>query len=341
MVVTAATETIEQIRGSLRPLNPVRDLKAVTNLIASAFADEMDARSRAALREMRWMARLSPLVWWWSYADPGFRDAFNGFVWEEPSPVGRRRQVVGNVSLNRALGSRQRYVICNVVVHEAYRGHGIGGQLTEAAVVEAKTLGAAGIVLQVYEDNPHALQMYTGLGFREAAGEIELRLEAVQPVAFLDAPGYHLRSWRPADGEAAFQLARLVTPQTLQWLRPVKAEGYRLNWLSHLVQSLAGVMVGRRVYRLVALKEGRLVAMMTVTATLRQWEHELSLLVHPDHAGQVEAAMVSRALHLLAAAPPRPVRVTVFRGQKATLDVLRGYGFRQGRTLLTLRKDFR
>jgi ribosomal protein S18 acetylase RimI-like enzyme len=199
MVVTTATGATQQAEGELRRLDPVRDLRAVTQLIGEAFADEMDERGRAALRELRWMARLSPLVWWWAQADPSFQDSFNGFVWEEPTPEGRRsrrsRQIVGNVSLNRAPGNRRRYIICNVVVREAYQGRGIGRQLIEAAVAEAKALGAEGVVLQVYRHNRRALQLYTDLGFQEVTGETDLQLETVKAVAFLDAPGYRSTNW--------------------------------------------------------------------------------------------------------------------------------------------------
>ncbi len=340
MVVEAVARQTQQTSGRLRPLDPARDLGAITTLIAAAFAQEMDEPSRRALRELQWMARLSPLVWWLAQVDPSFHESFSGFVWEEPSPKGRRWQVVGNVSLNRAPGNRQRWVLCNVVVRDDYRRRGIGRRLTEAAVAEARDLGAEGVLLQAYQDNLPALKLYTDLGFREVAGETEFWLDAVDAVAFLDAPCYQLRAWRPADGQAAYDLARLVTPAVQQWFRPIQAGEYRLNWLARLLEAASDLMAGRRAYRLVALKDGRLVATMTVVAAFRRGEHQLSLLVHPDHTGQVEAAFVSRALHMLAAIPPRPVRAVVDREHTVTARVLREYGFQEKRTLLTLRKDF-
>ncbi len=341
MVITAATaEATKPALGGLRRMDPVRDLGNVADLIAIAFADEMDERGRAALRDMRWMARLSPLVWWWAQADPSFQDAFNGFVWEEPSAGGKGRRIVGNVTLSRAPGSRQRWIICNVVVRGEYRGQGIGRRLVEAAVAEARQLGAEGVLLQVYQDNSLALGLYTRMGFEEASGETDLRLEAVTSVAFLDAPGYLLRPWKPADGRAGYELARHVTPLAQQWIRPVRAEEFRVDWLMRLTRGITGLLAGRRVYRLAVLEEERLVAMMAVTASFRRGMHRLALWVHPAHVGQVEATLVSRALHLLAAFPARPVTVTVTKKHSAALRVLRDYGFKEGRTLLTLRKDF-
>jgi ribosomal protein S18 acetylase RimI-like enzyme len=353
MVLTAAKEAAEAAVGGLRRMDPSRDLGAIADLIAEAFAREIDDRGRAALREMRWMARLSPLVWWWMQADPGFSDAFNGFVWEEDAPrdggpgtgqgpflKGKGPQLVGNVSLNRAPGSRLRWIICNVVVQDAYRRQGIGRQLTEAAIDEARALGAEGVVLQVYEDNLPALRLYTDLGFREVAGETNLRLSAVTQVTPLDASGYRFRAWRPADGPAVQELVRLVTPPVQNWFRPVQHERYRLDWWARLKERFTFLISGRRVYRVAALVERQLVAMMAVTAALRRGTHQLEFLVHPDQFGQVEAALASRVLHMLSAIPSRPARVTVDKDHAAMLQVLREYGFEEQRTLLTLRRDF-
>lgn len=345
MVVTAAAESTEAARGWLRPMDPVRDLGAIADLVGNAFADEIDERGRAALREMQWMARMSPLVWWWAQADPSFQDAFQGYVWEEPAAKGKRGRgagrIVGNVSLNRAPGNRRRRIICNVVVLEEKRGQGIGRQLVEAAVAEARQLGAEGVILQVYQDNPRALGLYTSMGFEEVAGETDFRLEAVRTVALLDAPGYRFRPWKPSDGQAVYDLARQVIPAEPRWIRPLQTKDYRLDWPVRLGQWFSSLMTGRRVYRLLALQEERMVAMMAVTAASRRGCHRLGLLVHPTHAGQVEVALVSRALHMLAVPPPRPVLTTVYKRDKATLKVLADYGFKEQRTLLTLRQDFR
>jgi ribosomal protein S18 acetylase RimI-like enzyme len=321
-------------------MDPLRDLGAVADLIAHAFADDLDSRGRVALRELRWMARLSPLVWWLARADPTFSENLGGFVWEARAPSGKRGTIVGNVSLSRAPGNRQRWIISNVVVQEEWRRRGIGRGLTEAAMAEARELGARGAVLQVYEDNDPALRLYTDLGFQDAAGETEMRLEGTRSVAALDAPIYRFRPWQPVDGEAGYELAKLATPLARQWIRPVNAAAYRWNWWTRLEQRLAYALTGQRVYRIAVLKEKDLVALMTVTTSFRRDSHRLVLLVHPDHAGQVETALISRALYMLGAVPARPVKATVDRDHTAALKVLSDYGFRKRRTLLTMVRSF-
>ena len=340
VTVLDSAQKSQQAWDGLRPMDPARDLGIVTDLIGEAFADELDARGQAALREMRRMARMWPFIWWWAQADPTFSEACYGFVWEEPGPDGKKSQVVGNVSLNRAPGNRQIWIICNVAVQEQFRGRGIGRCLTEAAIEEAQELGATGAVLQVYRNNLRAFRLYSDLGFRETSAETNLRLDQCSTVAVLDAAGYGFRPWKANDGQAAYELACLVTPKSQQWLRPLKARAYEAGLWARIEGWFADLLNTQRTYRLVALRQNRLVAILTVTAAFRRGEHVLSLLVHPDHAGQVEAALVSRALHMLAAAPPKPVRATVITEHSSILRTLANYGFQEQGTLLTLSKHF-
>jgi ribosomal protein S18 acetylase RimI-like enzyme len=338
MVVTAA-QVAQERGGGLRPMDPTRDLKAMADLIAEAFAEEMDERGRAALSELRWMARLSPLVLWWSQADPSFQETFNGFVWEVPSGKGTRLQIVGNINLNRAPGNQRRYIIYNVVVQDSYQGQGIGRRLMQAAIAEARDLGAQSIVLQVYETNLRALRLYTHLGFEEVTAEVDLRLDAAKAVPIQDAGDYRFRPWRPEDGQAIYDLVQLLTPPVLQWLKPLQAREYRPDWWLRSARWLADLLAGRHTYRLSVFHQNQLVGVMTVTATFKQGEHHLGMLIHRDHRGRVERALVSRALHMLGAMPPRSVVTTVYKGHTAALEALNDYGFQEQRTLLTLNKD--
>jgi len=345
MVVTTATEASQPWQGRMRPLEPVRDLRDVSRLIGEAFASEMDERGRAVLRELRWMGRLSPLVWWLSQADPEFRDAFRGFVWEAPGAPGRHTQVVGNVNVNRAPGSRQWYIICNVVVAPEYRNRGIGRQLTAAAVDEAADLDAQGVLLQVYRDNPPAMHLYADLGFRETGGEANLWADEVPSVTVVQGVDYRVRPLQSGDGPKVYELARQAVPLEQQWIRPLQQQDYWPDALSRLLARTGDLLAHRKTYRLVALAaDGHAqvpVAFASVTASFGQEAHQLKLLIQPEKAGRVEAPLLSRALHLLASAPERPVQATLYTNDLAALKVLESYGFRERRALLTMRRDLR
>jgi hypothetical protein len=80
-------------------------------------------------------------------------------------------------------------------------------------------------------------------------------------------------------------------------------------------------------------------AAMSVTAAFRSGEHQIQLLVEPDHAEKAAPALLSRGLKFLTAAPYAPIRTTIATDQETLLALLRDYGFEEQRTLLTLRKD--
>jgi GNAT superfamily N-acetyltransferase len=337
----AAIQNRVPIEGHLRPMDPTRDLRTIADLIGDAFADDLDERARATLREMRWLGRLSPLAWWLAQADPSFTESFNGFIWEVPRLEGKGQQIVGNVSLNRSPGQPRWWIVCNVAVHREHRRQGIGRKLVEAAIAEAQGRTAAGVLIQVYQDNLSALRLYTDLGFLPVAGEASLRLEscgAVEPAPV--ALGYRLRRWCPGDGQATYELARLAVAPEQQWIRPLRAERYRPQGWTRLRQRLVGLVTGRQTYRIVAFHNQELVAWLALTLDFRKGDQQLEILVHPDHRGQVGEALITRALYLAAGMPFKSVQATVVTSQSAVLDILRDRGFREQRTLLTLRKGF-
>lgn len=326
--------------AGLRAMDPARDLSPVANLIAEAFAGDLDRRAQAVLREMRWMARLSPLVWWMAQADPEFRDNLSGFVWEQPDARRGRPQIVGNVSLNRAPGNRRRWIICNVAVKVEWRRQGIARQLTQAAITEARKMGAEGVVLQAYQGNVAAVRMYTELGFQAVAGETDLRLAEMAPAPIQAAAGYTIRPWRPVDGSSAYELVRLATPAVLQWMEPVQAEKYRMGpWLL-LAETLGDRFARRRTHRLVACQDEHLAALLIVKAASREPAHQLKLFVPQAHRGQVEGALIGQALHSLRGLPPRPVWAVVDKDHDAARVILRGLGFKERRTLLLMTQNF-
>jgi ribosomal protein S18 acetylase RimI-like enzyme len=339
MVLTLAAEG--QARGGMREVDPGRDLGVISGLIAEGFAGDLDSRAQGVLREMRWMARLWPVLGWLMEADPILRESLSGFVWEEPVPGKRGLQIVANVSLNPAPGSRERAVICNVVTRPAYRRQGIARQLTLAALDEARARGAEVAVLQVYSGNLAARRLYTELGFHHVAGELDLRQQALAEVLSTTASGYTVRPWRRSDGGPGLDLARQVTPEPVQWLAPVRQAEYRPDALSSAAKRLSDRIAGRRVHRIVAWKGDRLAGLLTLLATGRGPSHTLRLLVNPDDRGKVEAALVGEALGLLADLPVRRVWATVYEDHGEAVEVLRRVGFEEQRRLQVMTKDLR
>jgi GNAT superfamily N-acetyltransferase len=148
----------------LRPLNIVRDLPSVADLVEKCFADTMDSDGRNYIQQMRHAGQDNVFLRWASSAVETVSMPLSGYVWEENG------EIIGNVSLIPHRRARKKYyLIANVAVRPDYRNRGIGQALTSAAMEHAKLHRAEETWLQVREDNPVAIGLYLSMGFVEVA----------------------------------------------------------------------------------------------------------------------------------------------------------------------------
>lgn len=148
----------------IRPLNVLRDLSAVADLIELCFSSTMDHDGQRYLSDMRRASRDDSFLHWASHMAESASMPLSGYVWEEGG------RIVGNASLIpfRDHGKRV-YLIANVATHPEFRRQGIGRALTERAMMQARAKSASAVWLHVREDNPGAITLYQGLGFQEMA----------------------------------------------------------------------------------------------------------------------------------------------------------------------------
>jgi len=282
------------------------------------------------------MARLWPLLGWLMEADPILRESLSGFVWEEPVPGKRGSRSWRTSASIRRPGARTGRPVQRRDAAE-YRRQGIARRLTQAAIEEARERGSEEVVLQVYSGNLPALRLYTELGFRQVAGETDLRREAAGAVPLAEAAGYTIRRWRRRDGRPALDLARRVTPEALQWLVPVRQGDYQPEAWSSAERWLADRLAGRRIHRLAAWKGEQLAGLLTCGRKGASRPTRSGCWCS-RRIGPVEAPLVSRALGLLAGLPARPVWATVFEDHGEAVEALREMGFEERRTLQVLTK---
>jgi len=79
------------------------------------------------------------------------------------------------------------------------------------------------------------------------------------------------------------------------------------------------------------------VATLTLHASHWRGHHRLELMVHPDYRGQLEDMLVTKALSILGDYPERGVVVTHPAEHREAIEVLKGYGFTEKRTLAQMR----
>ena len=115
----------------IRPFDISRDLRPVAELIAEAFASELDGRGQSALREMRMLSYFGGMLGALDQGASEFSDVLSGFVWLENS------RVVGNVTVQRGDKFGNRWQIANVAVAPHWRGRRISKRLMERALEHA------------------------------------------------------------------------------------------------------------------------------------------------------------------------------------------------------------
>jgi len=104
---------------------------------------------------------------------------------------------------------------------------------------------------------------------------------------------------------------------------------------------LSGLFTGRKEHRLAVEEGDRFIATLTVLASRWRGEHSLELKVHPDHRGQLEEMLVTKALSVLGSYPKRGVAVTHPAEHREAIEALKLRGFIEKRTLAQMRLALR
>lgn len=161
-MITTLSTVSASTQGRMRPLNVLRDLPSVADLIELCFASTLDPDGRSYIDQMRRSGLDSSFLNWAPRVIETVSLPLSGFVWEADG------RVVGNVSLIPFVKRGQKiYLVANVATHPEYRRRGIARQLTAAAMQRARDKNAQAIWLHVRDDNPGAIQLYNELGFAE------------------------------------------------------------------------------------------------------------------------------------------------------------------------------
>jgi len=333
MIATAVRE--RQRAGGLRLLDARKDLRQVADLIEEVFAGEIGPAGLAAVRDLRMMASLGPLVWLMERASGEFRDAFTGFVWVEGG------RVVGNATLSRVKPNSDRWHISNVAVQPAYRGRGIGRQLVEAIIELARNRGGAWALLQVRDDNEHALHIYDGLGFTRLYSTTEMErngpADQVSRPALLE--GYRLAPCRPGDWRRTYDLALATTSAHERWVQSLEMAEYRRSPLRRLGESLERFLTGGRAWRECLEHGDELAGALSLRWRDANEESHLAFCVKPEHRGLAERLLVEHALSLLGWRTSQPIHVEHPAGHAEGIAALKAAGFVERRTLVTMRRE--
>ena len=328
---SAASGRLSDPQHGIRPFDIGRDLRAVSRLIADAFADELDEQGEAALRELRILGYMSGLVHILSRSTGEFQNVFSGFVWVEGN------QVVGNVTVQRASSGSGRWQIANVAVSPAWRGRGISRALMEHALEYIRDMGGSWAVLQVRGENEIARGLYERLHFENMGGTSELYAPgAPRPITPPTLP--NLQPFSPSESNLLYDLATSRPSAELQWWRAVRRDDFQLP-LEKRIGELVSRLVGRqRTYRY-AIRDynSRFEGAIQVVARCWRGEHHIRLWLRREAQERYAQPLILSALALLQESPRWPLRASVSTQDEVAAQTLLSHGFSVRSTLYTMR----
>jgi ribosomal protein S18 acetylase RimI-like enzyme len=212
----------------LRPLNVLRDLPAVADLIETCFSSTMDSDGKRYVQDMRRAGNDNSFVRWANRAAETTSLPLCGYVWEENG------KIVGNASLIPFRHNKQRiYLIANIATHPDHRRKGIARALTERAMQHAREKKVNNIWLHVREDNPGAIELYTKIGFVERARRTSWQASADSNAPTLQTDIF-ITNRNPSDWPTQLNWLSRLYPDPLSWHRNWAFATLRpgfLNWL--------------------------------------------------------------------------------------------------------------
>lgn len=311
--------------SGLRPVDPVRDMAEIVELVALGFEHELDPQGQKMLAQMRQTARHSALMS--LMRDPNLESA--GFVWVED------QRVVGNLSLRNALPGRSRgEMIGNVVVHPEYRGMGIARALIEAAINAAQMHRSRWIGLEVRDGNPVASSLYARYGFRAVGKQLHLLRPADVPWPDFDGLTQTWRASKPNDRLLWADLANAIYPEQQRRVLEVRPSQYNFGGFERRL----GLWLSGERERAWLCGEERAQLALRVKTDMRHRFHFWDVLVHPQ-IGEIGArAIIGKALQAMR--QYRPWSVITFAPEGVPLvKMLYGVGFRLHRTLVQMVLD--
>jgi len=308
----------------------------MSELIELSFAEALDQSSRQMLQEMRTLSwLLGPLFWLLNMTDSPLEGIFGGYVWVEEDDI------VGNVTVHRRHKGRKGWFISNLAVHPDHRGKGIAHRLMMQALELATRKGAPRVSLEVRAHNVPAQKLYQKLGFSKVDSVSRMRLERVSRMEPISSEEYEIRMARPDEWTKLYELAQESFSSGAKEIAPVKEEDYHLNFVQRVMSSLGDLLRGRMVLRWVAKRGDQFCGLVTLRTGAVLLPHSLTMMVHPDHRGEAEEALLTTALSALRTYPTRPVLAKIQPSHQRVLDTFRQYGFVEEETLdlLTLRLE--
>ena len=307
---------------NMRPLNVLRDLSAVADLIELCFSPTMDNDGQRYLSDMRRASRDDSFLHWASRMTETASLPLMGYVWEQDG------RIIGNASLIPFRDKGKRiFLIANVATHPDYRRRGIGRALTERVMKQARDRRASAIWLHVRDDNPGAIKLYQDLGFKEIARRTTWQA-SLDPRISYPAPDIKIVARQSRFWPIQQDWLRRLYPDDLTWYHSWNVKALRpglWNWLYLL-------FVDFNFKQWAAVRNDELLATLT---WVPQGGRSESLYAATGPASDPDA-LTSLLIHAQRTIPFSP-RLTMEYPAGEMTGAITAAGFKPQRTLLWMR----
>lgn len=308
----------------LRPLNIVRDLPGVANLVEKCFADTMDADGRNYIQQLRHAGQDNVFLRWASSAVETVSMPLSGYVWEENG------EIIGNVSLiPHRRGRKKYYLIANVAVRPESRKRGIGRKLTLAAMEHAKLHNADETWLHVRDDNPVAIGLYLSMGFAELARRTTWQADP-ERIAGAKKPAKEYTKRSAGDWPVQETWLRCLYPEVLNWYQPMPWKSLRPGFGPTLYRFMSEIEIQHWVARIDGLPSVMVTWQATAGRNNRLWA------AMPEEGNtDILTGLLQHARHELAWRE----KISMDFPAGLYIESIKAAGFHPLRTLLWMKSD--
>lgn len=267
-MTSASVTGITKNNNGLRPLNILKDLPKVADLVEECFKGSLDNEGQAAIETFRRRGADRKFLSWAPKVIDSLSMPLTGFVWEEDGAL------IGNASLiPYYYEQRKVYLLANVATLPKYEGRGIASALTKAAVTYALEKGCDSIWLQVRSDNHRAIDLYERIGFirkyERTTWQLPIGHRFIPPKA---SSGVTLIKSMGVDWNELRELYLKGHPKELSWFNQFDVDHIKPGF----IQSLGRLLRDERVIQKSAFVGGKLCG--GVALINRFGAHELLIL---------------------------------------------------------------
>lgn len=306
--------------GYIRPINPRIDLREIADLIELCFKETIDEDGMDYIRYLRKLASNVNNLSWGSGLPMSSFAQIQGFVYELDGDI------VGNLSMIPFHKNGEFiYLIANVAVHPQHRRKKIALDLTARSLKYAKEKSAKSVWLQVRDDNPPAIQLYSQMGFVEKCRRTTYTI--TPSIKLKEYAGYGIRIKKRTNEDWQKQKLWLeeTYPEEVRWNVGLRENRFVPGFWKTLSRFFAGISITT----LSIYKENKLIGFATLEKT-NLYADNVWIACPEEYDDIVIRASIPNFRNSSFFIRPQTVNFPVGRGSKAFDDL----GFVKNHTLI-------